>query len=73
MFEYIDVKVDNGCDSVHFRFVSMASAMDFAKNALLQLVKEDSYYHEPGVTLTVKEIEEKDEEETDEEAEEEDE
>jgi hypothetical protein len=46
--------------------------MDFAKNALLQLVKEDSYYHEPGVTLTIKEIEEKDEEK-DEEAEEEEE
>jgi len=72
MFECIDVKVDNGMNSVHFRFVSMASAMDFAKNALLQLVKEDSYYHEPGVTLTIKEIEEKDEEK-DEEAEEEEE
>lgn len=62
MFEYIDVEVDDGRDTVHFKFVSMNLAMDFVKTALLSLVKEENHFHEPGVTLTMKEIEEKKEE-----------
>ena len=69
MFEYIDVEVDDGRCSVHFRFLSMENAMNFVKTALITLMKEETHYHEPGITLTIKEVENK-KEETEEETEE---